>query len=518
MINSSLLNSLKCCLIVLFLGLTLSLGFPRGNITSFAFQQSVIGQPQNQLVGRSYLPDSSQDPHPTVILCHGVSSHKDTMTPLAVELAKQGIAAITFDFGGYGESYSRPLGQSENLADVQSILRWVKGDSRFDVSRLGIVGHSMGGTTALETALAEDNFKATVLLGIGGNATPSSPKNLMFGTGVYEQLNPTSEMRTLFASAIEQPSDAIDKTARSFIISPTADHAIAPYDPFLITKTVEWFQRALMLTNQPVRVTYPVHLVGLSLCWIATLGLSILVCQLLQSRCSYLLPLFVFSSVSVISLLCRWPIAGWFTILVIPSLVVANYLQRNQKSLLELACRISVYGLALYSAYLICLVLHSVAVGSLLESPSAIMQFPTLMIYTPFVVAYNQIYDFYYAVSNVGSLPVNFILIALMIVAESYRQGFVLDTIDRWTKKLSDVIRQPIRLQIESSATPKSMIVVCVALFIVLTIVLIQQGQAGLLTGDAFLLVGRLIGFFVLLPAFLMVLLLRSSIAIRTEK
>jgi fermentation-respiration switch protein FrsA (DUF1100 family) len=47
-----------------------------------------------QLVGQIYLPKTGIKPYPTMILSHGINSSKETMTPLALELARNGIATI----------------------------------------------------------------------------------------------------------------------------------------------------------------------------------------------------------------------------------------------------------------------------------------------------------------------------------------------------------------------------------------------------------------------------------------
>lgn len=502
---------LRLCCIILGLGLILGWGVPRVDVKVAEFRQAIQGDSVNQLAGRFYWPSLGQAPFPTVILCHGVSSHKETMTPLAIELVKHGIAAITFDFGGYGASYSRPMAQASNLDDVQSVLRWTKQNPLVDPARLGLAGHSMGGTTALETALADRRFKATVLLGIGGEATPSDPHNLMVGIGVYEQLNPVPEMTALVAPSIGPTHDFGNGTARSLVISPTADHAIAPYDSFLITKTIEWFQRAFSLTDRPVRVTYPFHLIGLGLCAIVSLGLTILAYRSLLFRYKSRLLLSIIASLLLVSFLGRWPLAGWLTLLLLPTVLVANYLHGSQTSFLRLLRQCSLYSLVLYVAYILGLVSHAGAVGSLTALPSAIFNLPILFIYTPFVVAYNQLYDCFYQLNRLDPLPVIQLSLGLVFAAEFYRQGLVLDQLRLMLNKLLRVVRQPIVLTLGSPAPSRSLLVILAALFVILLLLFMQRFQDGLLTGDAFMLVGRLLGFFVALPAISVVLVLRSS-------
>ena len=267
---------------------------------------------QRHLVTRIYTPKTTPTPQPVMILCHGMNNSKEMMAPLAVELARHGIAAIAFDFGGFGESYQLPAQlksldnlEASTLADAQAVLAFVRRHpERFDPSRIGIGGHSMGGNTALKLARMEPNtalsrkfvgldkqgeqrkqrgrggenraypssigmesqLRATVVLSIGGEATPTTPANLFFGVGAYEQLNPPQKLRLMLKQATESNSNCLNGdicgdfragTARQLFVSPTTDHVTAPYDPRLIRQVVNWTQRALDVSVRSNRVKYP---------------------------------------------------------------------------------------------------------------------------------------------------------------------------------------------------------------------------------------------------------------------
>ena len=230
---------------------------------------------QRHLVTRIYTPKTTPTPQPVMILCHGMNNSKEMMAPLAVELARHGIAAIAFDFGGFGESYQLPAQlksldnlEASTLADAQAVLAFVRRHpERFDPSRIGIGGHSMGGNTALKLARMESQLRATVVLSIGGEATPTTPANLFFGVGAYEQLNPPQKLRLMLKQATESNSNCLNGdicgdfrtgTARQLFISPTTDHVTAPYDPRLIRQVVNWTQRALDVSVRSNRVKYSI--------------------------------------------------------------------------------------------------------------------------------------------------------------------------------------------------------------------------------------------------------------------
>ncbi|NJK27319.1 MAG: alpha/beta fold hydrolase [Coleofasciculaceae cyanobacterium SM2_3_26] len=141
------------CLSLLLLVAGFALGHTYQPLEVIVEAVSIPMGTSGQLAGRVFLPARILPPYPVVVLCHGVSSTKEVMTPIATELARQGMAGFAFDFGGFGESYDRPIDDQANLvnlADIQAVVRFIRDrPERFDSRRLGIVGHSMGGAAAL---------------------------------------------------------------------------------------------------------------------------------------------------------------------------------------------------------------------------------------------------------------------------------------------------------------------------------------------------------------------------------
>lgn len=256
---------LVCVGVLLWTGFQLTFGIESQSVAI------PINAKQN-LITRIYTPKTTPKPQPVMILCHGVNASKESMTPLAIELARHGIAAIPFDFGGYGESYSVGMQnksinslEASTVADAKAVLDFVRlHPSQFDSKRIGIAGHSMGGTTALKLAQLEPQLQATVVLSISGFATPTIPNNLFLGAGLYEQLNPPSELRQMWQTVC--PDGICDNfnngTARRLVISDTTDHFTAPYDPKLIRQVIRWTQQAFDLPLQEKPLIVPWFIVG----------------------------------------------------------------------------------------------------------------------------------------------------------------------------------------------------------------------------------------------------------------
>ena len=120
-------------------------------------------------------------PLPLVLALHGFKGYKDYgfFPYLTQRLADIGVVAVRFNFSHSGidddpSTFGRPDlferdAWSKQLADVQAVVAAAEaGDlphaERMDLARLGVVGHSRGGVTALLTAGSDRRVRATVSL------------------------------------------------------------------------------------------------------------------------------------------------------------------------------------------------------------------------------------------------------------------------------------------------------------------------------------------------------------------
>ncbi|HEY7270435.1 MAG TPA: alpha/beta fold hydrolase [Dehalococcoidia bacterium] len=111
-----------------------------------------------------------------VIFAHMYPNDQRAWQPFARELAATGVAALTFDFRGYGESAgSKDPSKSDH--DLNYALLFLK--SR-DYPLIYLVGASMGGTAVLKVAAAQDTAGIVTISApvtfMGLDATASLPK------------------------------------------------------------------------------------------------------------------------------------------------------------------------------------------------------------------------------------------------------------------------------------------------------------------------------------------------------
>ncbi len=111
-----------------------------------------------------FLPEGP-GPHPGVVLCHGFTAIKELALPdYARRFAEAGLAALIFDYRGFGESEG-PRGRLipwEQVNDIRNAITFLQCQNEVDESRIGIWGTSYGGAHAITVAGLDRRVKAAV--------------------------------------------------------------------------------------------------------------------------------------------------------------------------------------------------------------------------------------------------------------------------------------------------------------------------------------------------------------------
>lgn len=148
------------------------------NINSrIADNNTIIGS-QKPFRIRLYLPQGLSKPAPLVILSHGFGSEPESFDYLGEHLASYGIAAVSVEHIGSDSDYELEIlesGKKQTISpqefidrplDISHVIdeleRRYKSDwllqGTVDLERVGVIGHSLGGYTALTLAGAEINI------------------------------------------------------------------------------------------------------------------------------------------------------------------------------------------------------------------------------------------------------------------------------------------------------------------------------------------------------------------------
>ncbi len=118
-----------------------------------------------RLSGDFYSPSAAPRPCPAVLLCHGYTGLKRLYMPdVARHLCHNGIAALAFDYKGWGESEGPALRLAPygRVADAAAALAFLADQPEVDAHRLAAFGWSYGAGTAIWLAAHNDAVKAVV--------------------------------------------------------------------------------------------------------------------------------------------------------------------------------------------------------------------------------------------------------------------------------------------------------------------------------------------------------------------
>jgi dienelactone hydrolase len=137
----------------------------------------------NISVFATYYP-VEQSPAPVVVLVHGLKQNREVWSGFAMSLQRSGIAALTLDLRGHGES-TRALTASGPMAldvsrfraqdframllDVEAAVGWLQQQPEINRRRIALLGASLGANVALLYTSVNEDVAALALLSPGIN-------------------------------------------------------------------------------------------------------------------------------------------------------------------------------------------------------------------------------------------------------------------------------------------------------------------------------------------------------------
>ncbi len=194
---------------------------------------------------------------PVVVVAHGFSGSTVLMRSLALELAKNGLGVLVFDFPGHGR-HPVPLdgdlfaleGASARLvAATRAVLAEAR---RRGDGRVALLGHSMAGDVIVRTAALEPDVAAVVAISLFSPAvTAEHPRNLLVIAGAWEARLAAEALRVAgLASAPRPPAHEVtygrfeDGTARRAVVVPMVEHVGVLFASTTLLETRRWLDAA----------------------------------------------------------------------------------------------------------------------------------------------------------------------------------------------------------------------------------------------------------------------------------
>lgn len=212
-----------------------------------------------EMSGLLYIPSEARPDRtrPAVVLAHGISNAKETLSGIALELSRRGVVALTVDLSGHGDSGGSLSSGDQSLGLIDAV-NFVKSEPYVDHSLIGVIGHSLGAGAARKTAHEDDSVVVTVFIGGGvgergedssyGTLSPTFPKNLLMAVGEQDILFDLQELdaslRQVFGTAEQITIGRLygsfaSMDARELFVTPTI-HLLEPISPALVSEVVDW--------------------------------------------------------------------------------------------------------------------------------------------------------------------------------------------------------------------------------------------------------------------------------------
>ena len=257
-----------------------------------------------QLSGLLYIPSEAHpdNPRPAVVLAHGISSSKETVSGIALELARRGIVSLAIDLLGHGDSGGK-LSPADSSIGMVAAADHIRSLPYVDSGLIGVAGHSLGAGAARGTAFAID-ASASAFIGGGisgghrqeGALTQSSPRNLLVAIGGHDVLfdieTLAETLQPIFgATTPVEPGvtygDIVSGRARKLVVTPTI-HLLEPLDPSIVSEVVDWFLEAFDAPSgrdlPPRSTIYIWRELGILLALISIVGMTFPLSRILHLR------------------------------------------------------------------------------------------------------------------------------------------------------------------------------------------------------------------------------------------
>jgi dienelactone hydrolase len=160
----------KCAVIAGILMVVLAAGCASSGTASEAFSAQTVtiqGARGNEIPAILTIPQGKEgETYPVVLIAHGHGGSKTEnggFDVLAAALAERGIASLRMDFAGCGdntEDFTTANRLTYMIDDVAACKAYLATAPEVDLSRLGILGYSMGGRVAAITAARDPDYQS----------------------------------------------------------------------------------------------------------------------------------------------------------------------------------------------------------------------------------------------------------------------------------------------------------------------------------------------------------------------
>lgn len=230
-------------------------------------ETSFVGSNGQVFSGRLYIPANAtaETPAPGILAVHGYINSKEMQLANGIELSRRGYVVLALDQSGHGDSdgpaFSGAFGGPAGLAYLRSL-------DIVDVDNIGLVGHSLGGSTIMNAAAAfPDGYKSMVLLDsatgfFGPEGTGDFPRNTLVVFAQWEEfsasmwaspttggLTDSEKLKAFFGTdetvKVGEIYGSIDDGTARELARPATNHPGATHNLEATQDVIDWFAKTL---------------------------------------------------------------------------------------------------------------------------------------------------------------------------------------------------------------------------------------------------------------------------------
>lgn len=191
--------------------------------------------------------EAAARPAPAVVLVHMLQRTRDDWRPVAEQLQREGITALTLDLRGHGGSGGTAAVLTAMTADLTAAIDWLALQPGVRPDALGIAGASLGANLALVVAAADGRVRTTALVSPSTDYRGVSLSGVMRRYGARPALLVASAQDPL---ALRTIRELAEDTAgiRGQYVDPVAAHGtvLVSRSPDLARTLVDWLRRTLL--------------------------------------------------------------------------------------------------------------------------------------------------------------------------------------------------------------------------------------------------------------------------------
>lgn len=188
-----------------------------------------------------------QGPFPCVVLLGGLESTKEESYMFENLCLARGVATCTFDGPGQGEFYFQCPLRRDFESFTSAVVDYLQRRPEIDISRIGILGRSLGGYYAVRSAAADRRFIACAAWGV------------LFDLSFYDRMHPLTQLGFAYVSGHSSPQAAAEFLKRAIDLSDIVSELRCPLyvlhggrDHLIPTEQVERLREAAVHVPEAV--------------------------------------------------------------------------------------------------------------------------------------------------------------------------------------------------------------------------------------------------------------------------